>query len=109
MRRRGLDRLLAAALLAGVLVPILLALLLGLGGLLRGLGDEVGAVVCGRIGIGLGLAWAAALAAATLLNGIIALDRPRRRVPRDRRRRLRRHRPQPLRPDGGGSPPAASA
>lgn len=104
MRRRGLDRVLEGCLAAGLLLPILLALVLGMGGLLGGLGDGAGAIACGRIGLGLGVLWAAAVATASLINGLLTLD-GRRRRPRGKRRRLRRRPRRGFRPDAGGQPP----
>jgi hypothetical protein len=106
MRRRRIERVLTGALVAGLLLPILLALVLGLGGLLGGLGDEAGAVACGRIGLGLGVLWAAAVVVTTFVNALLAVDGgPRRHRPRHPERRRRRQRR--LRPAGEGPPPVA--
>lgn len=103
MRRRGLDRVLAGGVIAGLLLPILLALVLGLGGLLGGLGDAAGATACGRIGLGLGVLWAAAVVLTTFANAIVLLDRRGRR----RSRRPGRRRRRPLRPASESQLPAS--
>ncbi|MCE9631675.1 MAG: hypothetical protein K8S94_13290 [Planctomycetia bacterium] len=99
MHRDGIRRCLAWGLAATLLLPITLAVVLGLGGLLDGLGDALGAAVCGRLGLVLGSIWLAAIVATTVVNAVAVLDgrggprgrhedRPRRA--RRRRRRIRR-------------------
>jgi hypothetical protein len=84
-------RVLAWALAAMLLLPIVLMLVLGLGSLLAALGDGSAATVCGRIALGVGVVWLTAVVATTMASGIVALaDEPARRV--GRRPHLRRRR-----------------
>ena len=89
MHRDRIRRCLAWGLTATLLLPITLAVVLGLGGLLGGLGDALGAAVCARIGLVLGSVWLAAIVATTAVNAVATLegrggpqgrhgDRPRR-------------------------------
>ncbi len=94
MYRDRIRRCLAWGLAATLLLPITLAVVLGLGGLLGGLGDAPGAAVCGRIGMVLGAVWLASIIATTVVNAVALLDgrgEPRKRR-KDRSRRRRRTR-----------------
>jgi membrane protein implicated in regulation of membrane protease activity len=74
-----------------LLLPVVLSLVLGLAGLLAGLGDTAAALVCQRLALAIGLCWAVAVAATTVLNAFILLTRPPRpRCGGRRRRRMRR-------------------
>ncbi|MFM7244436.1 MAG: c-type cytochrome domain-containing protein [Planctomycetaceae bacterium] len=77
-----------------LLLPVVLSLMLGLAGLLAGLGDTSAALVCRRLALVVGLLWATALVATTVLNSLAIMARPPRprcgRGPRRRRRRMRR-------------------
>ena len=89
--RRSLYRGLTWGVVATLVLPVGLAVLVGLGGLLRSLGDGPGAAVCGRLALAVGAVWIAAIVATTAATAVIVLDspppgRPRRR---HRRRRLR--------------------
>lgn len=95
-------RPLAWAVASTVLLPVVLSLVLGLGGLLAGLGDAAGAAVSHRLALVVGVLWAAAVVVTTVLNAVAILERPRRmRRPPPRRRRRRHRRESPL----GGVPP----
>lgn len=99
MRRDGtgreLNRGLAWGLAATVLLPVALAVVLGLGGLMAALGDDGGAVACQRLALVAGGLWIVSIVATTVLNAIAALERSgRRRRPRGRRRM-----PSAARPD----------
>ena len=72
-QRYGLRRGLAWCLVAVVLVPVALAVVLGLGGLLGALGDAAAAAACGRIALGLGVVFVVALVATTATS---ASNRP---------------------------------
>jgi len=71
-----------------LLLPVVLSLVLGLAGLLAGLGDASAALVCRRLALVVGVLWAVALAATTVLNALFIMARPARRRGR-RRRRMR--------------------
>lgn len=88
MNRKVVRRGLAWCVVALVLVPLSLAVVLGLGALLAALGDTTGAAVCGRVGLGLGVALVVVAVATTAANALALLAAPRRR----RRRRTRRRR-----------------
>lgn len=60
-----------------VLLPVVLALVVGLGGLLHALGDHAGSIGCGRVALGLGVLWASAVAATAIGSGLLVLDLPR--------------------------------
>lgn len=65
---------LLATLVAGLLIlPIALALVLGVASLLGGMGDELGAVVMKRIALGLGIVWALAGVCLVAVLGIQSL------------------------------------
>lgn len=84
-----------------LLLPVVLSLVLGLAGLLAGLGDTVAAVVCQRLALVVGVLWAVALTATTVLNALAIMVRPpRRRCGRGSPRRRLRHRRL-----GDGRPP----
>ena len=67
-------RFLIWGVLLSLLLPMVLVVVLGLGGLLASLGDQAGATVCGRIGLVLGVAWLLALAGTATASGILSLD-----------------------------------
>lgn len=92
--REIVRRLLAWGVVLTLLLPMVIAVVLGLGGLLSSLGDQAGAAACGRVGLVVGVVWFMALAGTAAASGIMALDgnadrgsfqRPRR-VTRARRR-----------------------
>lgn len=84
--------LLVAALVALLLLPVVLTVIVGLGGLLRALHDDTAARVCDWMALVVGAAWATSLLATTALSAVAILaarhPRPARR-PRMRRRRRR--------------------
>jgi hypothetical protein len=72
--RELVRRLLAWGVLLTLLVPMVIAIVLGLGALLSSLGDEGGAAACGRTGLALGVVWFLALAGTATASGILALE-----------------------------------
>lgn len=86
MHRNGTNRGLIWGLVATVLLPVALAVVLGLGALLAALGDAWGAAACQRIALVSGGLWAIAIVATTVLNAMAVLEH------RGRRRRRRRRR-----------------
>ena len=96
MHRDPVRRALTWGAAATLLLPIVIAVVLGLGGLLGGLGDTPGARVC---------VWITAIVATTAINAIAVLERrpPRRprhgRTPRRRGRRRRDERSLPGLPE----------
>jgi len=89
MNRHVLTRGLTWCVVAIILLPVLLAVVLGLGGLLAALGDSVAAAACGRVALALGVLLVAAVIGTTVVNALTLLAPPRRR----RRRPARRRRP----------------
>ena len=89
--RRFLRRALLRGVTASLVLPILLAIVLGLGALLASLGDRGGATICVRIAQGVGVLWLLAVVSTALAAGIAALDdappRGGRRGPPGRRHR----------------------
>ena len=73
MRERVL-RLLAWGVVLTLLLPMVIAVVLGLGALLSSLGDKAGAAGCGRIGLVIGVAWFVALAATATASGVMMLE-----------------------------------
>lgn len=110
MTRDGLRRLLAWGVVAALLLPVLLAVLLGLAALLQALGDEGGARACGRGAIIGGVAWIAALIVTVAVNAMLTLCGPgvlpSATVRGHERRRRRRRRPERL---GRGHPARGDA
>jgi hypothetical protein len=72
--RELIRRLLAWGVLLTLLLPMVIAVVLGLGALLSSLGDESGAAACGRVGLFIGVAWFLALAATATASGIMTLE-----------------------------------
>ena len=99
MHRDPIRRAVLWGVSASLLLPVMLAVVTGLGALLGGLGDAAGSRVFLRIGLVVGAAWVIALVATTIASAMAALIPHRRRWGRDcrgrgpRRRRLR-HRPR---------------
>jgi len=88
--RERVRRLLAWGVLLAVLLPMVIAVVLGLGALLASLGDKAGGVACGRIGLAIGVVWFLALAATSTASGIMTLEASTSRPPEH---------PRPERPD----------
>jgi hypothetical protein len=112
MHHDPIRRSLLWGLAATVLLPIVLAVVLGLGALLAGLDDAAGAAACGRIGLVVGVIWLTAVVVTTAVNAVATLERHRpgrqRRPPGDRRRRRSgrtRLRHEPREPRGLGEAP----
>lgn len=81
--RKGLAR----GLVAMLLLPVVLAIVLGLGGLLSALGDGVGAAICLRAGLVVGVLWLTSIVATVAGTAIAELSQ---NVPHRRRRHRRR-------------------
>ena len=67
-------RILAWGVVLALLLPVVLILLLGLGGLLGGMGDTVGRSLCVRLGLLIGLGWAAAVVTTAVAGGLLLLE-----------------------------------
>lgn len=72
--RETVRRCLAFAVLMTLLLPMVIAVVLGLGGLLASLGDVAGATACRRVGLIVGAVWFIALAGTATASGIMALE-----------------------------------
>jgi hypothetical protein len=72
--RELIRRLLAWGVLLMLLLPMVIAVVLGLGALLSSLGDASGAAACGRAGLVIGVVWFLALAGTATASGILALE-----------------------------------
>lgn len=94
MSRNRLKKPLAWCLAVTILLPAVLALVLGLGRLLAALGDEAGATACDRLALFSGVLWAVAVVGATICNAALLMQTPpaggRRRRRRAAMRRSRR-------------------
>lgn len=67
-------RLLAWGVVLSLLLPVVLVLVLGLGGLLRGMGDALGGQLCVRLALLIGLGWAAAVILTAVAGGLLVLE-----------------------------------
>ena len=95
MNFESLRRGLAWGVVATLLLPVVLAVVVGLGAVLAAVGDAAGAAVCGRLAIACGVLWLTAIVATVAVTAVAVLaDAPRRPQggppPRRRRRRLER-------------------
>jgi hypothetical protein len=79
-----------------------LAVVLGLGGLLGAVGDAAGAKACSRMALVAGAAWLVAIVVTTATTALALLDQP---PPPRRLNRRRRRRERLLRPPGLGEEP----
>ena len=89
MHRSPVRSALTWGLVATLLLPVVLAVLLGLGSLLNAVGDEAGSRACGRVALAAGAAWLVAVVATTAVSAVALLERPPV-PPRGRRKRGRR-------------------
>gem|GEM_PF-1567816 len=103
--RAPLHRALVWGIGATLLLPILLAVILGLGGLLGGLGDAAGARVCLRAGMVVGVVWLTSVVATVAVTAMAVVGgRPPRHFGRKRRRRRVRRRDGHLREESPDQP-----
>jgi len=94
MHRPPIRAALTWGLVATLLLPVVLAVVLGLGGLLGAVGDESGARACRRVALAAGAVWLVAVVATTAASAVAVLERPepRRHAPGKRMRLRRRER-----------------
>lgn len=97
MKRNDLRRALTGCVATILLLPLLIAVVVGLGALLGALGDAAAAAVCGRVALALGALLVTAIGAATAVNALALLAPPPHRRPG---RRVRRRRPAGVPPEG---------
>lgn len=72
-----LRRMLLAGVASSLLLPIVLAVVIGLGVLLRAVGDHAGGMVCGRAALVVGVVWLVAVITTAVASGATLLeDRP---------------------------------
>jgi len=72
---RGIvRRLLIAGVGCSLLLPIVLAVVIGLGVLLEAVGDDAGGVVCGRVALVAGACWLVAIITTAVASGAALLD-----------------------------------
>lgn len=100
MKAREFKRWIVRSLAAALLLPAVVAVVLGLSGLLAALGDEAAARVCGRVGLALGMLWILALMATSVTTAIAVIAAP----PRRRRRRRADRRPGRTAHEGPAGP-----
>jgi hypothetical protein len=75
VRTRGIiRRLLLAGVACSVLLPIVLAVVTGLGVLLHAVGDGAGGRVCGRAALVVGVCWLVAIITTAVASGAALLD-----------------------------------
>jgi hypothetical protein len=88
-----LKRALVWCVAATLLLPVLLAVLLGLGGLLAAVGDPAAARACSRAGLAVGVLWITAVVGTSAVTAIAVVALPQPPRPRGRKLRRRRRRP----------------
>ncbi len=69
-----LHRVLAWSVVFGLLLPVVIVLLIGLAGLLAGMQDEAGSLLCLRIAMGFGVGWISAIAITAVAVGVRVLE-----------------------------------
>ena len=69
-----LHRVLAWSVVLGLLLPVVIILVLSLAGLLTGMGDRAGGLLCLRVAMGLGVGWTAAIALTAVTVGMRMLE-----------------------------------
>lgn len=67
-------RLLVGSLIAALLLPVLVAVVLGLAALLQGLGDAAAATACQRLALVAGVLWVVAIIVTSVCSGVMAVD-----------------------------------
>lgn len=67
-------RILLVGVASSLLLPVAMSVVFGLGTLLDSLGDETGAVICGRVALGLAAVWITAVIATAVASGVSVLD-----------------------------------
>jgi hypothetical protein len=72
--RAILVRLLVRSVIATLLLPMVVVLLVGLGAVLDGLGDQWAAAACRRAGLLTGIVWGVAVIATSVCGGLVAVD-----------------------------------
>jgi hypothetical protein len=72
--REAARRLLVWGLGGTVLLPVVLAVVFGLGGLLASLGDATGAAICRGVALAVGAAWVVSLAGTVLATAVVTLE-----------------------------------
>lgn len=72
--RETARRLLVWGLGGTVLLPVVLAVVFGLGGLLASLGDTSGAAICRGVALAVGAAWIVSLAGTVLATAVVTLE-----------------------------------
>lgn len=94
MNRFPIRAALTWGVVATLLLPVVLAVVLGLGSLLGAVGDESGARACGRVALAAAVVWLVAVVATTAISAVAVLERPEppRPIRRRRTRRVRRER-----------------
>lgn len=86
-RGREMKKSLAYGLVAMLILPVVLAIVLGLGGLLSALGDAAGAAFCVRTGLVLAVLWLTSIVATVAATAVVQMSQGAGRGPRHRRRR----------------------
>jgi len=77
MMRESLRRFLLWSVMMSLLLPVALAVIVGLGALLAAVGDQAGAAACGRVCLLIGAGWLVAIAGTATAAGILAVEGPR--------------------------------
>jgi hypothetical protein len=77
MMRGSVRRFLLWCVMMSLLLPIALAVIVGLGALLAAVGDQAGAAACGRVCLVIGVGWIVAVAGTATAAGILVVEGPR--------------------------------
>lgn len=67
-------RLLGWSVIAALVLPIMVAVIVGLAALLAALGDTVAAVICQRVALVVGVLWLLAIIVTSVCSGVIAIE-----------------------------------
>jgi hypothetical protein len=73
----SVRRFLLWCVMMSLLLPVALAVIVGLGALLAAVGDEAGAAACGRVCLVIGAGWIVAVAGTATAAGILVVEGPR--------------------------------
>lgn len=72
--RPTVIRMLVLSIVASLLLPIVIAVVVGLASLLAALGDDAAAVVCRRASLAVGVLWFVSVVVTAVASGVVAVD-----------------------------------
>ncbi|MFM7034491.1 MAG: hypothetical protein ACKOYJ_04750 [Planctomycetia bacterium] len=72
--RPTVIRMLVLSIVASLLLPIVIAVVVGLASLLAALGDDAAALVCRRTALAVGVLWFVSVVVTAVASGVVAVD-----------------------------------